>query len=282
MLQSNTNYTQLSSAQGAIRQNSTKEVNNQLTIFEYHNSGDFINNVRTIEIEGQLWIIAKDVCDVLGLQDVSKSLARLDEDEKLIRKLFVSGQNRDVSLINESGLYSLVLTSNKPEAKAFKKWITNEVIPSIRKTGEYKQKPHTPLFVQRFHENYDRVDQGYFSVIGELFIRVYGKLEALGHVIPDHSKEGKEIRMDVSVGKSFPEWLDTYYPHLSKQYKFYKHKLPTGFEVDARQYHNDVLPKFIEYIETDWLINRARGYFRGRDDKALEYLPKLLPAKKAS
>lgn len=62
---------------------------------------------------------------------------RIDDDEKLIQKLFVSGQDRNVTTINESGLYSLVLTSNKPEAKAFKKWITSEVLPSIRKNGGY-------------------------------------------------------------------------------------------------------------------------------------------------
>lgn len=83
------------------------------------------------------WWIAKNVCEILGLTDTSKSLNRLDDDEKLVRKLFVSGQRRQVWLVNEPGLYSLVLTSNKSEAKSFKRWITHEVLPSIRKTGSY-------------------------------------------------------------------------------------------------------------------------------------------------
>lgn len=252
----------------------------QLILFSYQNTEDFITNVRTIEIDGEVWFVAADVCRVLDLKDVSMTASRLDEDEKLIQKLFVSGQNRDILLINESGLYSLVLTSNKPEAKKFKRWITHNVIPSIRKTGEYNSgKRHTPIFVQRFHENSDRVTQGYFSVIGELFIRVYGKLEAVGHQIADHSPDGKEIRMDVSVGLLFPKWLELNYPNLVNCFTKYNHMLPNGFEVEARQYENKVLAQFIEFVETDWIINNARKYFKGKDDKALEYLPKLLPKK---
>ena len=100
-----------------------------------------------IDEQSNPWWIARQVCDILGLKDVSMSLQRLDDDEKLIQKILVSGQNRDVWLINEPGLYSLVLTSNKPEAKTFKRWITHEVLPSIRKTGSYtagEPKPSRP------------------------------------------------------------------------------------------------------------------------------------------
>ncbi|CAB4139298.1 COG3617 Prophage antirepressor [uncultured Caudovirales phage] len=83
------------------------------------------------------WWVASDVCKVLELQDVSMSVKRLDDDEKLVQKLFVSGQNRQVTLINEAGLYGLVLTSNKPQAKQFKRWIKHDVLPSIRKTGTF-------------------------------------------------------------------------------------------------------------------------------------------------
>jgi anti-repressor protein len=81
--------------------------------------------------------VAKEICNILGYVDREVALRKLDDDEKLIRKLYVSGQNRNVSLINESGLYSLVLRSIKPEAKVFKKWVTSEVLPSIRKHGMY-------------------------------------------------------------------------------------------------------------------------------------------------
>jgi len=110
---------------------------NDLQIFNYNNQ-----EFRTIEKNSEVWFIAKDVCQILELTDVSQSVERLDEDEKLIRTLYVSGQERDVWTINEFGLYSLILKSNKPEAKSFKRWITHEVIPAIRKTGSYSIDPN--------------------------------------------------------------------------------------------------------------------------------------------
>ena len=81
--------------------------------------------------------MARDICDILGFERASDALRGLDNDEKLIRKSCVSGQTRDVNVINESGSYSLELRSRKPEAKALKKWVTFEVLPAIRKKGGY-------------------------------------------------------------------------------------------------------------------------------------------------
>ena len=86
---------------------------------------------------GEPWFVAKDVCDILELADVSSSLRTLDDDEKLLRKICGADQRRDVMTINESGLYTLVMRSSKPEAKTFRKWVTSEVLPSIRKHGVY-------------------------------------------------------------------------------------------------------------------------------------------------
>ena len=83
------------------------------------------------------WFLAKDCCDILEISDTSQAVERLDDDEKQLRKLNVAGQDRDIWTINESGLYTLILTSPKPEAKAFKRWITHEVLPAIRKAGRY-------------------------------------------------------------------------------------------------------------------------------------------------
>ena len=102
-----------------------------LTIFKFNNIS--INTL--IDEQGNPWFIASEICGALEHSDTSKAVSRLDIDEKLLRTMFVSGQNREVLTINESGLYSLILTSRKPEAKSFKKWVTSEVLPSIRKTG---------------------------------------------------------------------------------------------------------------------------------------------------
>lgn len=110
-------------------------------------SNESFGNVRITMIDGNPWFVAKDVCDCLELDNVSQAVSYLDLDEKGIISNDTlndsTGLRRDSRIINESGLYSLVLRSRKPEAKAFKRWITHEVLPSIRKTGGYGNAPKT-------------------------------------------------------------------------------------------------------------------------------------------
>lgn len=89
----------------------------------------------TVLIDGEPWLVAKDVCEVLGLADTNRALAGLDDDEKGTHIMSTLGGNQQVSIINEAGLYSLTIRSRKPEAKLFKRWITHEALPTIRKTG---------------------------------------------------------------------------------------------------------------------------------------------------
>lgn len=91
--------------------------------------------VRTMMREGEPWFVAADVCRALDLTNPTIAVSRLDEDEKA--KLNLGLQGSDATIINEPGLYALVLGSRKPEAKAFKRWITHEVVPAIRKNGMY-------------------------------------------------------------------------------------------------------------------------------------------------
>ena len=103
---------------------------NELKIFKYES-----NEIRTVVIENEPWWVANDVCGVLGLTNTTEALKGLDEDEKTTLRISEGGPERN--LISEAGLYSLIIRSNKPEAKAFKRWVTHEVIPSIRKHGAY-------------------------------------------------------------------------------------------------------------------------------------------------
>lgn len=102
---------------------------NQLKVFNFES-----NDVRLIQRDNETWFAAKDVCDVLEIQNVTQALQRLDEDE---RSMFNIGRQGETNFVNEYGLYSLVLGSRKAEAKKFKRWVTHEVIPSIRKHGAY-------------------------------------------------------------------------------------------------------------------------------------------------
>jgi anti-repressor protein len=88
--------------------------------------------------DGEVWWVLKDVCDVLGLSQPHRVATRLDEDDRtLMTVIDAVGRNQDTTIINESGLYTVILRSDKPEAKNFKRWVTHEVLPSIRKHGAY-------------------------------------------------------------------------------------------------------------------------------------------------
>lgn len=105
------------------------------------NSEDF-GSVRTVTVDGEPWFVGKDVCRVLEINNHRDALKRLDGDERDgVDITDPIGRNQNVTIINESGLYSLILTSRKPQAHAFKRWITHEVIPAIRKTGRYSARP---------------------------------------------------------------------------------------------------------------------------------------------
>lgn len=107
---------------------------NQLQIFENPEFGA----VRTVEIDGEPWLVGKDVADDLGYQNGSRDINRhVDEEDRKKMMIFDGNQNKETIVINESGLYSLVLSSKLPTARKFKHWVTSEVLPSIRRHGLY-------------------------------------------------------------------------------------------------------------------------------------------------
>lgn len=100
-------------------------------------NNDRFGQVRIVPVDGELMFVAKDVCDCLEITKHRDAISRLDSDERGSVKLDTPGGKQDIAAINEYGLYNLVLSSRKPEAKEFKRWITHDVIPAIRKTGSY-------------------------------------------------------------------------------------------------------------------------------------------------
>lgn len=121
----------------------------EIKIFDNEQFGQ----IRVIDQNGEPWFAMKDVCRALELSDTNKAAERLDDDE-LTRIKFVSGgQNREMYFVNKPGLYTLTLGSRKPEAKAFKRWITHEVLPAIEKHGMYA----TPDTVEKIIEDPDTI-----------------------------------------------------------------------------------------------------------------------------
>ena len=106
---------------------------NQMQVF---NNATF-GNIRAVQRDGEPWFVATDICKALGISNNRDAISRLDADEKGVASTDTLGGQQQVTIINEPGLYSLVLGSRKPEAKLFKRWITHEVIPTIRKHGAY-------------------------------------------------------------------------------------------------------------------------------------------------
>lgn len=112
----------------------TNATENGLMIFQNEKFG----SVRTVMIDDEPWFVGKDVATALGYKDTDQTIRKnVDEEDKLTRLIDGAGQKREAIIINESGLYSLILSSKLPDAKKFKRWVTAEVLPALRKTGAY-------------------------------------------------------------------------------------------------------------------------------------------------
>ena len=100
-------------------------------------SSERFSSVRVVMVNGEPWFVGKDICDALDIGNSRQAMARIDDDEKSGVILNDGSQGRNMGVVNEYGVYSLIMTSRKPEAREFKRWITHEVLPNIRKTGSY-------------------------------------------------------------------------------------------------------------------------------------------------
>ena len=115
-------------------------LSNTVAVFSHEQFGE----IRTVFLNGEPWFVASDVCRALEIKNNRDAITRLDPDEKGVALTDTPGGIQEVSVVSESGLYSLVLSSRKPEAKLFKRWIIHDVIPAIRKTGMYSAKHLSP------------------------------------------------------------------------------------------------------------------------------------------
>ena len=112
---------------------------NEIQLFNNPEFGE----IRSVQIGGEPWFVGKDIADILGYQNGSRDIQRhVDDEDKLTHRISASGQMRDVILINESGVYALIFGSKLDKAKAFKHWVTSEVLPQIRQTGGYAAPQH--------------------------------------------------------------------------------------------------------------------------------------------
>ena len=135
------------------------------------------DNVRFVIIAGIIWFVAADVCRILDLKNHRDAVSRLDDDEKdYVEITDAIGRNRKTLVVNESGLYALIFMSRKPRAKKFRKWVTSEVLPQIRKYGYYTLKKETPVkqisaksrrAIQKINEEYPDDDIEFLGITSE-------------------------------------------------------------------------------------------------------------------
>lgn len=172
---------------------------NQITPFNY---GDNLIRVVNDETTGDPLWVAKDVCSVLEYKEVSKTVAKLDDDEKGTKKIRTLGGDQDMMCVTESGLYTLILRSNKPEAKPFKRWVTHEVLPAIRKTGSYALNQNsgtdfTPI-IQMMQQQNEMVLTALnnISLVLSEIVRTQG---VIGRDIIEHTYAFEEVNKSIST-----------------------------------------------------------------------------------
>lgn len=253
----------------------------QLQIFKYQSEEEqLLREIRTVEIDGDIWLVASDITIILGYTNPSKAITDHCKEKGITKRypLPTKGGVQLVTLISESNVYRLIVRSKLAAAEKFEEWLFEEVVPSIRKKGFYGQIDRTqlPNFITRYKENYHKLPRDHFSVISEMFARMYIELEKVGYQIPDKSIDGKAMMPDISVGKGFADFLRENDSHFFEEHKSYMHTFPDGREVRANMYHIKALPLFIQYINEKWIPENAQDYFKKRDPIALDYLPKIL------
>ena len=146
--------------------------NNEVKIFENEEFG----KVRTVEVNGEPYFVGKDIADTLGYQNGSRDINRhVDEDDRHKFMIFDGNQDKETIIINESGLYSLILSSKLPKAKQFKRWVTSEILPTIRKTGGYVN--NTDMFVNTYLPFADENTKNLFRLQLETIIQLNNKIE---------------------------------------------------------------------------------------------------------
>lgn len=175
------------------------------------------SNVRIVARDGEPWFVLADVCRVLEVGNAPQAATRLDDDEKGIINSDTPGGRQNVTIINESGLYSLILTSRKPQAKRFKKWVTSEILPSIRKMGTYSTAPALPdltdhVTVLRLVAQYanELIETGQRLVAAEQQVAEYApKAAVMDHFVSTQgtytvTNAAKALKLKT---KEFTEWL---------------------------------------------------------------------------
>jgi len=207
------------------------------------------DSVRMVTIDGEPWWVAKDVCGVLGLGNITEALRGLDEDELTSEVLMSGGQGRQMLIVSEPGLYSLILRSRKPEAKAFKRWVTHDILPMIRAFGFY-----IAPGIERHRAVHDKI-------VEELCL-LYSLSDTPARrevSIPNARRGSGTIRPDLIVeSKKSVVFIEVKSGTLSEE-QVLKKMVPDGYDDSIRAYSGKRKPIFFfvaPYVDrTKWMFD---------------------------
>lgn len=217
----------------------------ELQIFENPEFG----TIRSVEVDGEPWLVGKDVAAALGYGDTDQALRKhVDSEDKLTRQFDGSGQRREMYIINESGLYSLILSSKLPGAKKFKRWVTSEVLPSIRKSGGYlapaaaKALEDMSAAVQLLSEQMEELSEQ----MGELLDREDGEPVALA-ALPELRRQAPGIAARRRWMRAVNEKLDLLSSKLGRSHASILHQV---YKIMERQSQISLDEERMDVIET--------------------------------
>lgn len=223
--------------------------------------------IRTLEKDGNPWFVAADICRALEIGNPSQAVTRLDEDEK---STLISNEGKTLNIVSESGMYALVLSSRKPDAKTFKRWITHDVIPCIRKTGGYSvRKPVSDVQLRKLEvqernaktraaqlllkmTNVETLSQEYKNI---LVAKAAEVLTGVPVLPPQESAQkmysAKEIGEMFGVSAQRIGKLSNAYGLKNDEYgQWYRDKSPySSKEVDSFRYNDAAVERFREILE---------------------------------
>ncbi len=219
---------------------------NEITTFVSEDLGE----IRTINLNGEPWFVASDVCSVLGISNTTMALDRLDEDE---RSKFNLGRQGEANIISEPGLYSLIMASRKPNAKSFQRWVTHDIIPSIRKTGGYVQQGRENEFLETMFKNMQEqlIDNKTAILALQKQVIAQGKLL---DVKPDMKKISNwknkcgypKVNVLVTLtGIAFDNVLDMIYDKMTDKAGFVAYSAMVDYK---EKYHLDSVPYTIDAV----------------------------------
>ena len=219
--------------------------------------------------------VASDVCTVLGISKYRDAISRLDDYQRGSVVVDTLGGKQRMATVTESGLYALIFTSRKDEAKRFQRWVFEEVLPRIRKTGSYGQKTtHNLEWFDRLklYRRHTKIPTGWFSIFEEMCSHLMADFEDAGYSLPMGSVP------DISVGKHFCQYMrgrdyDTNDRSLIKKYQ---HRYPDGRVVEANIYCIDLLAMYRVWFEQTYTQVHLVKYLKSKDKAALPSLCKML------